>query len=335
MTINRQWLLAARPHGMVGPDNFSYREAPLESLAAGQVLVRNQVFSFDPTQRNWMVDRPSYLPPVALGEVMRAGTVGEVVESKHPEFSAGDLVQTTGGWQDFAVVAPGQGPMGLTKLPEGVSPELMLSVLGITGLTAYFGMLELGEPKAGETVLVSGAAGATGSVAGQIARLKGCRVVGIAGGSRKCDWLKEQAGFEEVIDYKSEEVAQRIAETCPEKWDVFFDNVGGPILEAALNHLNLYSRIVLCGGIANYNAIDPVPGPNNLMNLVTNRGRMQGFIILDYLPRALEAVEALLGWVGAGKLAYEVDVQEGFENIPKTLQRLYTGENFGKQLLRL
>lgn len=335
MTINRQWLLAARPHGMVGPDNFSYREAPLESLAAGQVLVRNQVFSFDPTQRNWMVDRPSYLPPVALGEVMRAGTVGEVVESKHPEFSVGDLVQTTGGWQDFAVVAPGQGPMGLTKLPEGVSPELMLSVLGITGLTAYFGMLELGEPKAGETVLVSGAAGATGSVAGQIARIKGCRVVGIAGGSRKCDWLKEQAGFDEVIDYKSEDVAQRIAETCPEKWDVFFDNVGGPILEAALNHLNLYSRIVLCGGIANYNAIDPVPGPNNLMNLVTNRGRMQGFIILDYLPRALEAVEALLGWVGAGELAYEVDVQEGFENIPKTLQRLYTGENFGKQLLRL
>lgn len=335
MTINRQWLLAARPHGMVGPDNFSYREAPLESLATGQVLVRNQVFSFDPTQRNWMVDRPSYLPPVALGEVMRAGTVGEVVESKHPEFSVGDLVQTTGGWQDFAVVAPGQGPMGLTKLPEGVSPELMLSVLGITGLTAYFGMLELGEPKAGETVLVSGAAGATGSVAGQIARIKGCRVVGIAGGSRKCDWLKEQAGFDEVIDYKSEDVAQRIAETCPEKWDVFFDNVGGPILEAALNHLNLYSRIVLCGGIANYNAIDPVPGPNNLMNLVTNRGRMQGFIILDYLPRALEAVEALLGWVGAGELAYEVDVQEGFENIPETLQRLYTGENFGKQLLRL
>ena len=335
MTINRQWLLAARPHGMVGPDNFSYREAPLESLATGQVLVRNQVFSFDPTQRNWMVDRPSYLPPVALGEVMRAGTVGEVVESKHPEFSVGDLVQTTGGWQDFAVVAPGQGPMGLTKLPEGVSPELMLSVLGITGLTAYFGMLELGEPKAGETVLVSGAAGATGSVAGQIARIKGCRVVGIAGGSRKCDWLKEQAGFDEVIDYKSEDVAQRIAETCPEKWDVFFDNVGGPILEAALNHLNLYSRIVLCGGIANYNAIDPVPGPNNLMNLVTNRGRMRGFIILDYLPRALEAVDALLGWVGAGELAYEVDVQEGFENIPKTLQRLYTGENFGKQLLRL
>ena len=335
MTINRQWLLAARPHGMVGPDNFSYREAPLESLAAGQVLVRNQVFSFDPTQRNWMVDRPSYLPPVALGEVMRAGTVGEVVESQHPEFSVGDLVQTTGGWQDFAVVAPGQGPMGLTKLPEGVSPELMLSVLGITGLTAYFGMLELGEPKAGETVLVSGAAGATGSVAGQIARIKGCRVVGIAGGNRKCDWLKGQAGFDEVIDYKSEDVAQRIAETCPEKWDVFFDNVGGPILEAALNHLNLYSRTVLCGGIANYNAIDPVPGPNNLMNLVTNRGRMQGFIILDYLPRALEAVEALLGWVGAGELAYEVDVQQGFENIPKTLQRLYTGENFGKQLLRL
>ncbi|MGD1989268.1 MAG: NADP-dependent oxidoreductase [Pseudomonadales bacterium] len=335
MTINRQWLLAARPHGMVGPQNFSYHEAPVPLITDGQLLVKNRVFSFDPTQRGWMMDAPSYLPPVGLGEVMRAGSVGEVVESKHEGFQPGDLVQLTGGWQDYAVATPGQGPMGVTKLPESVSPEMMLSLLGITGLTAYFGMTDLGQPKAGDTVLVSGAAGATGSVAGQVAKLMGCRVVGIAGGPEKCAWLLKKAGFDAVIDYKNENVAQRIGELCPAKLDVFFDNVGGEILEAALNHLNLRARVVLCGGIANYNATEPVPGPTNLMNLVINRARMEGFIVLDYLPRAGEAIQALSTWAAKGELVYEVDVQEGFENIPQTLQRLYTGENFGKQLLRL
>jgi NADPH-dependent curcumin reductase CurA len=202
-------------------------------------------------------------------------------------------------------------------------------------MTAYFGLMDHGQPKAGETVLVSGAAGATGSVVGQIAKLKGCRVVGIAGGPEKCAWLKDVAGFDAVIDYKNENVSEQIAIHCPDKWDVFFDNVGGPILEAALNHLNLYSRVVMCGGIANYNNTEPAPGPNNLMNLVTNRGRMQGFIILDYLPRAMEAIEALMGWVASGDIIYQVDMQEGFDNIPRTLQRLYTGENLGKQLLKI
>ena len=179
------------------------------------------------------------------------------------------------------------------------------------------------------------AAGATGSVVGQIAKLKGCRTIGIAGGEKKCAWLTDVANFDGAIDYKSEDVSERIGALCPNKWDIFFDNVAGPILEAALNHLNLYSRVVMCGGIANYNNIEPVPGPNNLMNIVTNRGRMQGFIILDYLPRAMEAIEALVGWVSAGDIVYEVDIQEGFDNIPSTLQRLYTGENFGKQLLRI
>jgi NADPH-dependent curcumin reductase CurA len=335
MTINRQWLLTARPHGMVGPQNFSYHEAAVPLITDGQLLVKNRVFSFDPTQRGWMMDAPSYLPPVGLGEVMRAGSVGEVVESKHEGFQPGDLVQLTGGWQDYAVATPGQGPMGVTKLPQGVSPEMMLSLLGITGLTAYFGMTDLGQPKAGDTVLVSGAAGATGSVAGQVAKRMGCRVVGIAGGKEKCAWLLEKAGFDAVIDYKSENVSQRIAELCPNKLDVFFDNVGGEILEAALNHLNLRARVVLCGGIANYNATEPVPGPTNLMNLVINRARMEGFIVLDYLPRAGEAIQALSTWAAKGELVYEVDVQAGFENIPQTLQRLYTGENFGKQLLRL
>ncbi len=335
MTINRQWLLAARPDGMIGPQNFEYVETPIPTTSSGQILVKNLYLSFDPTQRNWMVDRPGYLPPVAMGEVMRAGSVSQVVESQHADFAVGELVQTTGCWQDYAVVEPGKGPTGINKLPPGVSPEMMLSILGITGMTAYFGLMDHGQPKAGETVLVSGAAGATGSVVGQIAKLKGCRVVGIAGGPEKCAWLKDVAGFDAVIDYKNENVSEQIAIHCPDKWDVFFDNVGGPILEAALNHLNLYSRVVMCGGIANYNNTEASPGPNNLMNLVTNRGRMQGFIILDYLPRAMEAIEALMGWVASGDIIYQVDMQEGFDNIPRTLQRLYTGENLGKQLLKI
>jgi hypothetical protein len=320
---------------MIGPQNFGYVETAIPEISNGEVLVKNLYLSFDPTQRNWMVDRPGYLPPVAIGETMRAGSVSQVVDSKHNDFAVGELVQTTGCWQDYAVVAPGQGPTGINKLPPGVSPEMMLSILGITGMTAYFGLLEHGQPKAGETVLVSGAAGATGSVVGQIAKLMGCRVVGIAGGPEKCAWLKEVAGFDAVIDYKNEDVDEQIGIHCPDKWDVFFDNVGGSILEAALNHLNLYSRVVMCGGIANYNATEPVPGPSNLMNLVTNRGRMQGFIILDYLPRAMEAIGALIGWVASGDIVYQVDLQEGFENIPNTLQRLYSGQNIGKQLLKI
>ena len=335
MHRNRQWQLSKRPQGMVGRDNFDYVEQPIPEPKDGEVLVRNLYLSFDPTQRGWMEDRESYLPPVGIGEPMRAGSIGQVAESRHPDFAVGDIVQTTGGWQDFVVASPGRGPMGLSKVPAGVTPEMMLSVLGITGLTAYFGLLDLGQPKAGETVLVSGAAGATGSVAGQIARIKGCRVVGIAGGPDKCGWLRDEAGFDDVIDYKNEHVNARIAATCPNKLDIYFDNVGGEILEASLNHLNLRARIVMCGGISGYNATQPVPGPANLMNIVTTRSRMEGFIILDYMARAPEAIQELLQWVGSGELKFQVDVQEGFENIPDTLQRLFTGKNLGKQLLKI
>lgn len=335
MNNNRQWLLAKRPHGVVTRDNFEYAEGPIPEPGDGEVLVRNLFLSFDPTQRGWMEDRESYLPPVQIGEPMRAGSIGQVVESNNADFSKGDLVQTTGGWQDFLVVAPGQGVMGLSKVPDGVPPDMMLSVLGVTGLTAYFGLLDLGEPKEGETVLVSGAAGATGSVAGQIAKIKGCRVVGIAGGPEKCRWLKEEVGFDDVIDYKNEDVDARIAETCPNKVDVFFDNVGGDILEAALNHINMKARVVLCGGISAYNATEPVPGPTNLMNLVIMRGRMEGFIVIDYMHRAGEAIADLMQWIQAGDLKYQVDMQEGFDNIPDTLNRLFTGKNLGKQLLKI
>jgi NADPH-dependent curcumin reductase CurA len=335
MNVNRQWLLARRPHGIVTEENFKYRESPIPEPGEGQVLLRNLYLSFDPTQRGWMEDRESYMPPVAIGEPMRAGSVAQVVTSNHPDYSAGDLVQTLGGWQDFLVVDGSAGGIGLSRLPEGVTPQMALGVLGTTGQTAYFGMLDLGLPEAGQTVLVSGAAGATGSVAGQIARIKGCRVIGIAGGPEKCRWLKEEARFDDVIDYKSEDVDARIGELCPDKVDVFFDNVGGDILEAALNHINLRARIVLCGGISGYNATEPQPGPTNLMNLVVMRARMEGFIVIDYMDRFAEGAAALAGWLQSGELVHRDDVQEGFENIPTTLNRLFTGRNIGKQMLKI
>ena len=335
MNTNRQWLLAKRPFGKIGRENFEYVEASIPQPGEGEVLVRNLFLSFDPTQRGWMEDRESYLPPVQLGDPMRAGSVGQVAESNNPNFSAGDLVQTTGGWQDFVVVSPDHSPIGLSKVPDGIPPEMMMSVLGVTGLTAYWGLLDLGNPCPGETVLVSGAAGATGSVAGQIARIKGCRVVGIAGGQQKCKWLIDELEFDDVIDYKNENVDDRIGEICPNKVDVYFDNVGGNILEAALNHINMRARVVLCGGISSYNATEPVPGPSNLMNLVVNRARMEGFIVLDYMDKTGIAVEEILRWVKEDKLKFQVDIQEGFENIPDTLNRLFTGENIGKQLLKI
>jgi NADPH-dependent curcumin reductase CurA len=335
MNINRQWLLASRPTGMVSEANFDYVETPIPEIQACEVLVRNLYLSFDPTQRGWMTDRESYLPPVEIGAPMRAGSVGQVMSSQHPDYAVGQLVQTTGCWQDYVVAAPGQGPMGLTILPENVSPEMMLSVFGITGLTAYFGLLDIGDPKPGETVLVSGAAGATGSVVGQIARIKGCRVVGIAGGAKKCAWLKEEGGFDEVIDYKSEDVGEAIQRTCPDRVDVFFDNVGGAILEAALDHIALHSRIVMCGAISGYNSDSAVPGPKNLMNIISRRTKMQGFIILDYIDQAPSAIAQLGEWIAKGQMRFEVDVQTGFENIPATLKRLFTGENMGKQLLKI
>lgn len=334
MSINRQWLLKTRPHGLVGEDNFEYVETAIPEPGPGQVLVRNRYLSFDPTQRGWMEDRPSYLPPVAIGEPMRAGSVGVVAKSNHPDFAEGDWVQGAGGWQDW-FLSDGGGPIPLRKVPAGASPTMVLSVLGVTGLTAYWGMLDLGRPERGQTVLVSGAAGATGSVAGQIARLQGARVVGIAGGGEKCGWLTDSARFDAAIDYRNDDVREALAETCPDGVDVYFDNVGGEILEAALDNLAMKARVVLCGGISAYNATEPPPGPRNLLNLIIKRGRMEGFIVLDYMDRAGEAVQALLGWIESGELVYEEDIQHGFDQIPQTLTRLFTGQNRGKQLLEI
>ena len=334
--LNRQWLLRERPQGNVGPEHFELVQSamPEPDLARGQVLVKTLMLGFDPAMRGWLVDEPSYLPPVAIGEPMRASGVGQVELSENPAFPVGTLIQGLTNWQEYSIGDPA-GRIPPTALPAGTPPELALSVFGSTSLTAYFGLLDVGQPKSGETVLVSGAAGATGSVVAQIARLKGCRVVGIAGGSEKCEWLRTACKVDAVIDYKSENLQQRIGDLCPSGVDVFFDNVGGDTLEAGIAHMADFGRIVLCGAISSYNDTTPKPGPRNLLLLVSRRVRMQGFIVLDFLDRAQEAIDALTEWVMAGDIAWRVDTQEGFDNIPSTLQRLFNGSNVGKQVLKL
>ena len=327
---NRQWVLAKRPSGMVKESDFRWQEVPVPAVPDGHLLVRNLWLSFDPTQRGWMEDRPSYMPPVQIGEPMRAGAIGQVIESKDPSRKPGELVQGLFGWQDYAVAPSAM----LARVPDGVEPTHLLGVLGITGLTAYFGLLDLGQPKAGDVVVVSGAAGATGSVAGQIAKLHGCHVVGIAGGPEKCAWLLREAHFDAAIDYKSENVSKRLGELCPKGIDVVFENVGGEILEASLDHIAVRARVVLCGGISSYNEVEP-RGIRNYMRLTIQRARMEGFIVTDYVPRFAEAVKQLAGWVADGRVVHQEDVQHGLENAPKTLLRLFEGRNLGKQILEI
>lgn len=333
---NKQWLLKERPVGMVGPEHFELVESPLPEadLKAGQVLVKTLMLGFDPAMRGWLMDERSYLPPVAIGAPMRATGVGQVVQTSNPALPEGALVQGLLNWQEYSI-GDLAAPIPPRPLPAGVTPSLALGVFGSTSLTAYFGLLDVGQPRSGETVLVSGAAGATGSVVAQIARLKGCRVVGIAGGAEKCQWLLEACKLDAVIDYKSEDLSTQIAKLCPDGVNVFFDNVGGDTLEAGISHMADFGRIVLCGAIAGYNDETPAPGPRNLMILITRRIRMQGFIVIDYLARAEEAYTSLAEWVSAGEIAWRDDIQEGFENIPATLQRLFDGRNTGKQLLKL
>lgn len=335
-TANKQWLLKERPKGEVGPQHFEQVKAPMPQpdLAAGQVLVRTLMLGFDPAMRGWLEDAPSYLPPVAIGEPMRASGVGQVIASENDALPTGTLVQGLLNWQEYSIGDPA-AMIPPTALPEGTPPNLALSVFGSTSLTAYFGLLDVGQPQPGDTVLVSGAAGATGSVVAQIARLKGCRVVGLAGGQEKCEWLRTACKLDAVIDYKSEAIQQRIGELCPNGVNVFFDNVGGETLEAGIAHMADFGRIVLCGAISSYNDVTPGPGPNNLMLLTSRRIKMQGFIVIDYLDRAGEAIEALSEWVLGGEIAWREDIQEGFDNIPTTLQRLFSGSNVGKQLLKL
>ena len=331
---NRQILLAARPVGMIKETDFTRREVPVPKPQAGEYLVRNIYLSLDPTIRGWMNATDTYLPAIKIGHVMRGGGVGVVVESQHPQYAAGDIVFGMIGWQDF-FLGTGHDAMPMMVLPQGVPLTAALSVLGITGMTAYFGLLDVGQPKAGETVVVSGAAGATGSVAGQIAKIKGCHVVGIAGSPEKCKWVTDDLGFDACINYKTENIAARLKQTCPKGIDVYFDNVGGDILDAVLAQINLRARIVLCGAISMYNATDLPPGPKNYVSLIIHRSRMEGFIITDFLPRFPEAFMQISQWIGERKIKYAVDVVQGLENATTAINRLFTGANTGKLLVQI
>ena len=330
--VNRKIVLRQRPVGLIGDECFDLVETPLphaDELADGEALVRNIYLSVDPTQRGWM-SRDTYVPAIKLGEVIRAGSAGQVVATRHPGLPVGTFVTGLTGWSEYAVVGANVSP-----LPAGADLRASLSVLGATGLTAYFGMLDLGRPQRGDTVLVSGAAGATGSVAGQIARIQGARVVGLAGSPDKCAWLSDELGFAAAINYRADNVPARLTETCPDGIDVYFDNVGGPLLELVLERIRRKARVVLCGAISQYSDEEPSPGPRNLMQLVIQRARMEGFLVFDYLDRYPEAVSRLSQWVKTGDLRYRVEVMEGLEAAPKALQALFSGGNTGKLLVQV
>jgi NADPH-dependent curcumin reductase CurA len=300
----------------------------------GEAVVRNRYLSIDPTIRTWMDDAPGYLPPIAIDEVVRSGGVAEVVRSNSARYAAGDLVFGMTGWQDYALADEGANSMQV--LPPGVDPTAALSVFGTTGMTAYFGLIDVGKIKEGDTVVVSGAAGATGSTVGQIARLKGAaRVVGIAGTPEKCAWLVDELGHDAAVNYRSDDVAKRLREACPDGIDLFFDNVGGKLLDICLGQLALRGRVVLCGAIATYNEKGKIQGPGNYRALIARRGRMEGFIILDYISRFPEAQAEMGAWVAEGKIKYATHIVKGLEHAPDALNLLFTGGNTGKVIVEV
>lgn len=331
--INHQFKLAARPQGSIKHSDFNLVREPLRDLQAGEVLIKNLYISLDPAMRGWMNEsKNSYMPPVAIGEVMRALAVGQVVESNHPKFAIGDHVTGILGVQEYAY----SDGNGITKVDPKLAPlPLYLSTLGMPGMTAYFGLLEVGQPKEGDTVVISGAAGAVGTIVGQIAKIKGARVVGIAGGADKVRYLTEELGFDAAIDYKSEDVSAALKQHCPDGIHVYFDNVGGDILDAALAQLAFGARVVICGAISQYNNTTPIKGPSNYLNLMVKRATMKGVMVSDFYPRAMEAAMVMGGWIMSGKLKSREDIVEGLENFPDTFQKLFTGENNGKLILKV
>ena len=329
---NRQFLLAKRPVGAATRDTFTFQQVPVVQPKDGQILVKNEYLSLDPAMRGWMNEGKSYIPPVALGDVMRALGVGKVVASAHPGFAAGDYVNGALGVQDYFVGEP----RGFYKVdPKLVPLPVYLSALGMTGMTAYFALLDVGAPKAGDTVVISGAAGAVGSIAGQIAKLKGCRVVGIAGGQEKCARLVDEFGFDGTIDYKSEDVLAGLKRECPPGVDVFFDNVGGDILDAVLSRLNFKARVIICGAISQYNNKEAVKGPANYLSLLVNRARMEGFVVMDYADRYASAGQEMAGWLLKGQLKSKEHIVEGLESFPESLAKLFSWENHGKLVLKV
>jgi NADPH-dependent curcumin reductase CurA len=331
--VNRQWRLVARPVSNFKDSDFEWREEPVPAIGEGQILVRNLYLSLDPTNRIWATEADSYLPPVPLGDVMRGGGIGVVEESQNANFPVGTNVSGMIGWQDY-LVTDGSGLNALPNMP-GVPLTVFLGLFSHIGLTAYFGLLDVGQPKEGETLVVSGAAGATGSLVGQIGKIKGCRVVGIAGSDDKCKWLVDELGYDAAINYKTENVRDSLKKHCPNGIDGYFENVGGEILDAVLAQINNKARIALCGLISQYNATEPVPGPYNFANLISKRARVEGFIVLDYMSRAQECFSDLGKWLMEGKLKYRVDEVEGLENTVTGINKLFTGGNSGKLVVKI
>ncbi len=330
---NRQFLLAARPQGMVKESDFKYQETDIPTIGPGEILVRTTRISLDPSMRGQMENRADYVAPLEIGDVMRAGGTGEVVASNNEAFAVGDKVNGTFGMQDYCVT-DGKNPP-LRSYPAELTPEEALGVLGGTGMTAYFGLLDLGEPKAGDMVVISGAAGATGSVAGQIAKIKGCTVVGMAGSDDKCRWLTDELGFDAAINYKTQDVAAELDRLCPDGINIYFDNVGGEILDICLERIAMNARVVICGGISRYNAEGPLAGPKNYFNLVFRRARMEGFIVLDYAGRFPEAIAEMKAWMDQGLIKQHATVIEGFESLPRALIQLFEGANTGKMMVKV
>ncbi len=330
--VNHKFTLASRPVGMPSRENWAYVEEPVRDLGSGEVLVKTLLISLDPAMRGWIRDQRSYVPPVAIGDVMRALALGKVVRSENPRYSVGSYVTGTLGLQEYCI----SDGKGLMTVDSRIAPlPKFVSVLGMTGMTAYFGLLETGQPQAGESVVVSSAAGAVGSIVGQIARIKGCRAVGIAGGAEKCRYLVADLGFDAAIDYKSEDVGDALRKACPNGINVYFDNVGGEILEAALANLARGARIVICGAISQYNNTGAIQGPRNYMSLLVNRASMKGMLVFDYVTRFPDAVREMAAWMAEGKLRSREDIVNGLEKFPEALVKLFTGENFGKLILKV
>lgn len=330
---NKQLKFVKRPEAAADNSTWALESNPVPELQDGQILIKQHYVSLDPAMRGWMNDSRSYIEPMALGSVMRAGAVGEVIASKNNElFKVGDFVSGHGGVQQY-VVTDGKGYHQID--PKLAPLPRYLSTLGMPGMTAYFGILEVGKLKEGDIVVVSGAAGAVGSIVGQIAKIKGCRVIGIAGGPDKCKYILDELGFDAAIDYRNEDVKDRLKEECPKGLDVYFDNVGGEILDHALGRLRLHARVVICGAISQYNNKANVKGPSNYLSLLVNRATMQGMVVFDYAKRYGEAAQQMGIWLAEGKLKSREDIYEGIENFPATYQRLFTGDKSGKLVLKV
>ncbi len=329
---NHKFLLAARPVGMPKRSDWTFTEEPVGEPKEGELLVHVLYISLDPAMRGWINDARSYVPPVAIGELMRALGVGIVIASRNPRFAVGDHVSGMFGVQEYTLT----DGKGVTKVDARLAPlPKYLSVFGMPGMTAYFGLLDIGQPKPGETVVVSAAAGAVGAVVGQIAKIKNCCVVGIAGGPEKCHYIVHELGFDAAIDYKSEDVSKSLRKHCPEGIDVYFDNVGGVILDAVLTQIRLRARIVICGAISQYNNTGPITGPSNYLSLLVNRATMKGMLVLDYVDRYAQAGAEMAGWMAAGKLKSREDIVEGLATFPETLLKLFKSENSGKLMLKV